>query len=69
MKHVSKPREMPYTALNSVILLYLIELKKKKKQVCPEWILHSRLRQRPFFAGGTAWVENPEAPQLLTVDG
>ena len=67
MKHVSKPREMPYTALNSVILLYLIDL--KEKQVCPEWILHSRLRQRPFFAGGTAWVENPEAPQLLTVDG
>ena len=31
MKHVSKPREMPYTALNSVILLYLIDLKKKKK--------------------------------------
>ena len=58
---------MPYTALNSVILLYLIDL--KKKQVCPEWIVHSRLRQRPFFAGGTAWVENPEAPQLLTVDG
>ena len=68
MKHVSKPRKMPYTALNSVILLYLIDL-KKKKQVCPEWILHSRLRQRPFFAGGTAWVENPEAPRLLTVDG
>ena len=68
MKHVSKPRKMPYTALNSVILLYLIDF-KKKKQVCPEWILHSRLRQRPFFAGRTAWVENPEAPQLLTVDG
>ena len=32
MKHVSKPRKMPYTALNSVILLYLIDLKKKKSK-------------------------------------
>ena len=41
---------------------------KESKSVQSDF-LYSRLRQRPFFANGTAWVENPEAPQPLTVDG
>ena len=42
---------MPYTALNSIILLYLIEYKKGKS--FQSEFLHSRLRQGPFFAGST----------------